>query len=104
MGAAFRREKWWLAANAIVVGVWLFIASRTWGMSYDADIGIGKLVVELPLLVIAALGNLFWFGRTLVHIAMRPSAWRSVILLLVAWAIWAAALALDHSQWGRPLS
>lgn len=98
-----RREKWWLAANAIGLIAFLHLASKTWiepelrGLNAAAR-GGGTFVWTLsamPVLLVFLFVDIAWLAKAVVR-GIESRDWRPIMVVVVTAAIWAGAVALDQ--------
>ena len=99
---ALRREKWWLAVNAVGFVVFLHFASMTWREPElrGQEIAISGVafvwaVSALPVLLVLFLVDVVWLSRA-IALGFRSRDWRPTMVAMGAGAIWVGAVALDQ--------
>lgn len=89
------KSRYWVCANLIGIGLYLYFASATWLPPSDPTIGLlsGEPIywslTALPVLAICLVINLIWLGLIVLN-ARRGSGWRSIrnwLLVIISWVL-----------------
>ena len=91
MAPELKKAKFWLLANFVGIGAFLYVASRTWNINFAIVLGLS---IEGALLILILffnlIVNLFWVILILVRVC-RAKVWLSLVIWLMVGALWAVA-------------
>ena len=102
MKAVLINARWWLIGNAVLITVYLWLASRFWHQIDDVDTAFTRGFIYVPLFAVAIVLNLAWLGVSLMAALTQHGELKRMLLLALVSAVWFASCLLDRSQWGLP--
>lgn len=94
------RAKYWVGANILGIGIYLYFASRLWPLPKDAgtDLAANPIVWGLtafPAFAVCSLINIIWL-TLILHEGFRGKGWRSMRAWLLVVVSWAAVNRFDN--------
>lgn len=93
MGKYNLRSSYWICANVLGVGLYLYFASGLWPRPEEVGIGdlAGNAIIfgftVLPVLIAFMLINLLWLGLILLGLR-RGNGWRPILVWMLVIASW----------------
>lgn len=99
---AIRQEKWWLGANLVGVGLFLWFASRTWlepqlrgELVATGGDGVIWTLTALPVLGVFFLADLVWLLLA-TRRGIQTKDWLSATVVSSVAVIWITAAIFDQ--------
>jgi hypothetical protein len=100
--AILKCERWWIAANLLGVGGFLYLASRTWLppelRNYpDINSAISWGLTALPVAGLFLVVDAFWLASG-IRQGAKSKRWAPLSICGVIGIVWMAALLLDRAN------